>query len=125
MTSIGWHAFYGCTGLTRLFIPNSVTSSEEMAFPETTVIFGYNDSFIRKVASMNVCPYRIIGDINNDGSVKPDDARLALRTAVALEPTVTRDTVAFTAADYNRDGNVKPDDARAVLRVSVKLDPQG
>ena len=29
--SIGWYAFYGCSGLTSLTIPNSVTSIEDRA----------------------------------------------------------------------------------------------
>lgn len=32
VTSIGWDAFYGCTGLTRVTIPNSVTSIGSSAF---------------------------------------------------------------------------------------------
>ncbi len=32
VTSIGWYAFYGCTGLTSITIPNSVTSIGSSAF---------------------------------------------------------------------------------------------
>jgi uncharacterized repeat protein (TIGR02543 family) len=65
------------------------------------------------------------GDVNNDGKVGSDDARLALRTSVKLEKEIVEGTAAYNAADYNGDGVVKSEDARAILRVSVKLDPFG
>ncbi len=65
------------------------------------------------------------GDVNNDGKVGSDDARLALRASVKLEPEITAGSASYKAADYNNDGTVKSEDARAILRVSVKLDPFG
>ncbi|MBQ6540353.1 MAG: hypothetical protein IJL71_04940, partial [Oscillospiraceae bacterium] len=65
------------------------------------------------------------GDVDGDGAVKAEDARLALRASVKLEPDIVEGTAAYQAADYNQDGEVKSEDARAILRVSVKLDPFG
>ena len=39
------------------------------------------------------------GDVNGDGEISAGDARLALRTAVGLEPDIKEDTDAFKAAD--------------------------
>ena len=46
VTSIGWYAFYDCTGLTSIIIPNSVTSIGWYAFSGCTglrKIYGYNN----------------------------------------------------------------------------------
>ena len=59
------------------------------------------------------------GDVSLDGRVGSDDARLALRNAVKLQPlTVSQ----LKCADANQDGKVGPDDARLILRASVKLE---
>ena len=60
-----------------------------------------------------------IGDISMDGTVGPEDARLALRIAIGLEN--------YTAAhrrlaDADSDGYVTPGDARMILRMSVGLE---
>ena len=61
------------------------------------------------------------GDVNGNGIVEAEDARLALRASVALEHyTVGSD--AFRAADANRDGAISSDDARLILRASVRLE---
>ncbi|MBR0509077.1 MAG: dockerin type I repeat-containing protein [Clostridia bacterium] len=60
------------------------------------------------------------GDVNADGSVGADDARLALRRSVDLE-TFEPGSDAFTAADFDGDGTVSAMDARSILRVSVNL----
>ena len=61
-----------------------------------------------------------VGDVNGDGSVGADDARLALRRSVDLE-TFAPQTTPFILADYNRDGVVGADDARSILRLSVGM----
>ena len=62
------------------------------------------------------------GDVNDDGAVTAEDARLALRAAVGLDrliPGFPR----FTAADYNEDEALTAADARAILRLAVGLPP--
>lgn len=68
------------------------------------------------------------GDINNDGVVSTDDARLALRYAVYLEDdpdiiALCGDEYAFRyAMDMDRDFDLGTADARLVLRAAVGLD---
>ena len=62
---------------------------------------------------------RFVGDVDNDGSVLANDARLLLRAAVSLEKIGDAD-VAFS--DCNADGEVTAADARLALRASVGLE---
>ena len=60
----------------------------------------------------------IPGDVDGDGEVLANDARLALRASAKL---VKLYGVAFRAADVDEDGDVLADDARQILRYSAKL----
>ena len=68
-------------------------------------------------AKGNVLP----GDVDGNGKVQAEDARLALRASVGLEEYKS-DSNAFTAADVNKDGFIKADDARKILRAAVGLE---
>ena len=59
------------------------------------------------------------GDVDGDGDVTAEDARLALRASADLEKL--NDT-AFLAADINKDSRITADEARIILRVSAKLE---
>lgn len=63
-------------------------------------------------------PSRIKGDIDADGSVTSQDARLALRYAIGLEKLTA---ASITAADVDGDGSVTAGDARLILRFAVGL----
>lgn len=56
------------------------------------------------------------GDVDNDGKITANDARLVLRAAVNLEKVVKY------YADIDVDGRITASDARIVLRKSVGLD---
>ena len=60
----------------------------------------------------------IPGDVNGDGEILANDARLALRASAKLE---TLDETQTKAADVNEDGKVLADDARQILRFSAQL----
>ena len=59
------------------------------------------------------------GDINGDGKITAQDARLALRASAKLEQLNATQTL---AADINNDGNVYANDARSILRISARLE---
>ncbi len=63
----------------------------------------------------------IPGDVNCDGEVTAEDARLALRAAVGLED-FPENSPAFRAADLDGSGDITAEDARAILRLAVGLE---
>ena len=58
------------------------------------------------------------GDIDGNGQILADDARLALRCSAKLE---TLTDIQMKAADVDGNGQVLADDARQILRFSAKL----
>ena len=61
-----------------------------------------------------------IGDVNNDGSIRSNDAILVLRIAAGLmEPT----SYQKSTADMNGDGKIKSNDAILLLRKAAGLAP--
>ena len=61
----------------------------------------------------------IPGDIDGNGSVQANDARLALRYSAGL---IDFNEIETAKADINSDALVKANDARAILRIAAKLD---
>ncbi|MBQ6419957.1 MAG: leucine-rich repeat protein [Clostridia bacterium] len=61
------------------------------------------------------------GDVNHDGAIGADDARLALRRSVDLED-YAEGSAEFLVCDVNGDKTVGADDARLILRASVDLE---
>ena len=59
------------------------------------------------------------GDVNGDGQITADDARLALRAAATLE---VLEGDALIAADVDESGDILAGDARTILRVSAVLE---
>ena len=62
------------------------------------------------------------GDVDLDGRITSEDARLALRAAVELDH-YDPGSEQFKRADYDCDGRIDSEDARSILRVAVELDP--
>ncbi len=61
----------------------------------------------------------LLGDLDTDGALTAEDARLALRLAVRLDRV---NAFNLLVGDVNCDGNVTAEDARVLLRVSVELE---
>lgn len=78
--------------------------------------------------AIGITNYFLTGDVNNDGTVAADDARLALRYAVYLEDDEDiikrcgKDYEYLFAMDATRDGTLDSADARIILRMAVGLE---
>lgn len=127
VTEIGELAFARCDALESVTIPSSVVKIDETAF-------NYNNKNFKIISAKNSTAHQyaldnkvkweadigyILGDVNGNGKVEVDDARLALRHTVGLQ---TLDSKAVIRTDYNKDGEVSVDDARRILRKAVGLD---
>ncbi|MCR5782063.1 MAG: leucine-rich repeat protein [Clostridia bacterium] len=60
----------------------------------------------------------VSGDVDGDGRILAEDARLALRTSAKLE---SLSEIQILAADVDGDGQILAGDARQILRYSAKL----
>ena len=61
----------------------------------------------------------LLGDIDGNGKVTAEDARLALRASAGLEG-LTEEQI--KAADMNKDGKITSEDARLILRAAAGLE---
>ena len=97
--------------ITALIFCFAVSASAEIEFTPESI---YD---LEKVESLLDC--YDIGDVNGNGSILADDARLILRYAVKLEAP---DDETFRKADIDGDGAISASDARLALRYAVKLE---
>ena len=117
-------AFYFCTGLTSVTIPNSVTSIDYDAFDgcDNLVMTVFEGSFAHKYAVENNIKFKLIetvtGDPNGDGVIGLDDAILAARTDVGNTQISDGQIM---SADVNGDGKVTVHDALLIVRFSLGL----
>jgi hypothetical protein len=89
--------------------PTEETTEEETTEEETTE------------PETNEITYTVIlmGDIDGDGKIEAEDARLVLRYVAKLD---TLDDLQLLAANLNGDTKILADDARLILRIVALLD---
>ncbi len=92
---------------------------------EKTEIVTYDDmfdySFVDTEFTLEIKPGFKPGDVDGNGEIEVEDARLALRASVGLnnyEPASRE----FKAADTDADDEIEVSDARNILRAAVGLD---
>ena len=138
VTKIGIYAFRGCSGLTSATVPGGVINVGQGAFSACSRLkdlyfsgtedqwkaaaTGGKDHGLAKDTTIHFADKPAVrrGDVDNDGTVTPADARIALRRSVALEdyaPGTTR----YIASDVDGDNVITAADARIILRMSVGL----
>ena len=63
--------------------------------------------------------YLIMGDLDGNGKVTAEDARIALRIAARLQNATKYQ---MQVGDLNKDGKITAGEARLILRLAAKLD---
>jgi len=82
--------------------------------------FTVNGSGLFAIVDTSKKPQQVLpGDVNFDGKIRSDDARLVLRAVAKLE---TLTPFKELAADIDKNGKVNAADARKILRIYAKLE---
>ncbi|HOJ36162.1 MAG TPA: dockerin type I repeat-containing protein, partial [Clostridiales bacterium] len=82
--------------------------------------FTANGSGLFAIVDTSKKPQQVLpGDVNFDGKIRSDDARLVLRAVAKLE---TLTPFKELAADIDKNGKVNAADARKILRIYAKLE---
>ena len=124
VTSIGGYAFYRCSSLKTIVIPENVTSIESYAIPKSTIIYTKSNSEGHRYAEENEQGYILIyepGDIDGNGFIDITDLLMLKRHLVAGN----RDSWKLTgdsllSADMNENGTVDITDMLMLKREIVE-----
>lgn len=122
VTAIADYAFSGCSQLSGVRIPVTVTEIGSRAFEQCYgmyEVFGYRDSAGQTYASQYNKWFREIGDVNGSSSVDSDDATQGLKayTRSMIDPNDTGlSEDQKILADVNADGIVDSTDAVYILQ---------
>lgn len=96
----------------------SFTDFIPMTVADSVVLLGGNfgDGITSPIILGTIKSQYMLGDVNGDGHVRINDARLALQISLGkLTPTDTQ----RKSADVSQDGNVRVNDARLILQYTL------
>ena len=110
ITTVGAHAFYECSKLTSVTLPNELDSIGIRAFalcPRLSVLKFADKELV--LPSIDIS--RSIGDVNDDGTVNGKDSMLLLQYLAGWDVSFDADS-----ADINDDGTVNGKDSMLLLQ---------
>ena len=101
-------AFYGCTNLTKITIPESVTSIESFAFEDcnNVTIYGYTGSYAETYAEENDIPFVSLG---NATTTETTTTTTETTTETTETTTTTTTPETLTIAKGDLDGSDRID----------------
>ena len=141
VTSIAADCFKGCYAtkdpngytwvVSSIFVPASVKEFGKECFvlanpkgetymPKVYSYGGTDSAKALEAAGISFIVMPKLADVDGNGAVEPEDARLALRLSVGFD--FDTDPKFVHAADLNGDGKIGADDARTILRLAVQLE---
>ena len=105
-------------------ITKAVTRTEEGEITYACIVEGCTAT---KTDAIPVNPF-LLGDVDADGRITAEDARLALRFSVGLgeqDQVIVNDPAddSFKATDFDQNETIDSADARMILRTAVGLSP--
>jgi hypothetical protein len=91
---------------------------EFMFFPSSPSRVTSEGTWIASCVEPNVVAKILLGDVNNDGVIRSNDAIIALQIAAGLREPNDYEKI---AADVNGDGKIRSNDAIKILQMAVGL----
>ena len=92
---------------------------DETAAPTTEPASNEPTSKEEESSERHTDKYLIMGDLDGNGKVTAEDARIALRIAARLQNATKYQ---MQVGDLNKDGKITAGEARLILRFAAKLD---
>ena len=98
VTRIESHVFEGCTGLTKITIPENVTSIDWSAFYicDNLTIYGYADFYAQRYATANNIPFEVIDKPTTTTTTKQTTTTTTEQTTTTKQTTTTTTTQTTT-----------------------------